>query len=911
MTLKKNNFAVQSKAVASRFPACRSVLVVWVFLVISQTMLVLAPETALSSISAPAHKKILLFDFSYLGPKDKAALADSVTEGISRRLVSAGGAVALAHTRAGDSLNDIINKARAEAAQFAVWGSASLLGDMVSLDVRVLDLRDPQAAPVLLYAQGGQAEEGQILDQAGSRIKNVIEAPVKVAEVLIKGNRRVDTDAIRDAITVKAGEPFDEKKLSSCIKSVYKMGYFDDVQVDVADGPKGKIVTFLLKEKPAINQIKIKGNKVIDDKKIKETIGLKPYTVINEKALQDAAEKIKELYQDKGYINASVHGSVEQVSNDAADVIFDVTEGKKVQIKSITFQGNKAFPADELRGLMETSEKKPIWYPSIKNIMAIIKGEEGVLKSDALDRDVGRINAFYHNHGYVDAVVGQPVVMRKGSYLYITIPIEEGDRYGVGNIKIEEDYFHDPAKLLSKMQIEKDKKVFSQEVLRQDILKLSDMYADKGFAYADITPKIVKDPDKKLVNITLVVNKGPKVKFGRIDITGNTNTRDKVIRRELRVDELDYFSASGLKKSKDRLKRLGYFDDVSLDPTKGSSKDTMNLDVKVKERPTGTFSIGAGYSSVDKVMFMGEISQRNFLGKGETVSFRGTIGAVNNRYSLSFIEPYFLDSQWSLGTQIYNWQIDYSDYSQDSTGASVRFGYPLTDELKVFTGLTVDNTTLSNVSANASQIIKDSMNIKTRRAVSIGLGYDSRNDFYFPTRGWDNSIAVEYAGGPFGGDSAYVKYTGTASYYHPIWKQLVGHARLGLGYVTQGSGGKLPIYERFFLGGLDSIRGYKEDYVSPVDPVTGERIGGDYMGFGQFEAIFPLIKDMGLNGVTFFDAGNVWSNTYSLSDLRKSVGFGIRWLSPMGPLRIEWGYNVDKKPGDSNSNLEFRMGGVF
>ncbi|MGB9712779.1 MAG: outer membrane protein assembly factor BamA, partial [Dissulfurimicrobium hydrothermale] len=611
----------------------------------------------MASGAAAASQKVFFLRFLYFGPEESSSLADEVTEGMVRRFSSSGNSIVEGRgAGAGASVTGIAKEAKAKDARFAVWGSVSLLGGRVSLDMRVLDLKDPAASPVPLYVQGGREDMSRMLDQAERRINEVFAAPAKVGQVLISGNRRVDTDAIRDSITTKAGEPFDPQRISSDIKAIYKMGYFDDVQVDVKDGPKGKIVTFLLKEKPAIRDIKIKGNKNIKDDKIKETIGLKPYTVINEKALQEAAQKIKALYEDKGYLGTEVGVSVGNVSGEAADVIFDVTEGQKARIKSIQFQGNKAFSSKELRGLMETSEKKPFWYPSIKNIMAYIKGEEGVLKFDALDRDVGRIAAFYHNHGYVDAVVGQPVVTRKGADIYITIPIEEGDRYGVGNIEIEEDYFHDPKKLLADMQI-KGRSVFSQEVLRQDILKLTDLYADQGFAYADITPKITKDPKKKVVNITLVVNKGPKVKFGRIEITGNTRTRDKVIRRELRVKELDAFSATGLKKSKDRLNRLGYFEDVSLIPSKGDSEDTMNLDVKVKERPTGTFSIGAGYSSVDKLMFMGEISQRNFLGKGQTLSFKGILGSVTNRFALSFIEPYLFDTRWSFGTDIYNWQV--------------------------------------------------------------------------------------------------------------------------------------------------------------------------------------------------------------------------------------------------------------
>jgi outer membrane protein insertion porin family len=279
-----------------------------------------------------------------------------------------------------------------------------------------------------------------------------------------------------------------------------------------------------------------------------------------------------------------------------------------------------------------------------------------------------------------------------------------------------------------------------------------------------------------------------------------------------------------------------------------------------------------------------------------------------------------------LGIELYNWEYEYDDYTKESTGGAVRFGYPLTDDISTFIKLRMDDTDISDYSDNTSTIIKDSLDINITRSVSTGLSYDTRDDYYNPAHGWYNKASVEYAGGLLGGDSAFVKLEGRASYYHPIWKAIIGHVNGGIGYVTEGSSGKLPIYEKFFLGGMDSVRGFKYGSVSPIDPETGDRIGGEYMGFMQLETIFPLLKNMGLNGVCFLDMGNVWEkdNAYDLGDLRKSVGLGVRWLSPMGPLSIEWGYNIDKEElsiewgynidkeeGDDTSNWEFRMGGSF
>lgn len=872
------------------------------FILVSSTM---------GGISLPS-ATILGTPLAYYGPKDKSCLADEMREGLSRRLESHGYTVLLSKDGLPGSLDDIIKVGKAQQVQFVFYGSISCFGEWLGLNLRLLDLKYADSEPKILFTKGERREMGVLLDQMEAEMVKVLAAPYLVAEVCTSGNRRVDTDAILQATVTRAGDFFDPEIIASDIKSIYKMGYFNDVQVDASESPSGRVVTFILKEKPAIKEIKFSGNKEISEKKIREVIDLKPYTIIQEKTLQENAEKIKALYMEKGYIGTNILASVEPVSGQAADVIFEITEGEQVRVKAIEFQGNHTFSDKELKKLLETSEKKSLWIPSWSNIVALFKGEQAVLKQDALERDLGRITAYYHNRGYVDAKVGQPMVQRKDAWLYITIPIDEGSLYGVGQVDIEEDFFKDKERLLSKLKITQGP-VFSQQVLRQDILKLTDLYADEGFAYADITPRIEKDTKKKLVNITLLVNTGPSVKFERIEIVGNTRTRDKVIRRELRVKELEPFSASGFRRSSQRLKRLGYFKDVNLTPSKGSSEECMDLKVKVEEQATGTFSIGAGYSSVENLMFMGEISQRNFLGKGQSLSFKGILGSQTNRYSLNFVEPYFMDTRLLLGIELYNWEYQYNDYTKESTGGAVRFGYPLTDNISTFIKLRMDDTDISDYSSNASTIIKNSLDIHTTRSVSIGLSQDTRDDYYNPAHGWYNKASVEYAGGLLSGDSAFVKLEGRASYYHPIWKAIIGHVNGGIGYVTEGSSGKLPIYEKFFLGGMDSVRGFKYGDVSPIDPETGDRIGGEYMGFAQLETIFPLLKNMGLNGVCFLDMGNVWEkdSAYDLGDLRKSVGLGVRWLSPMGPLSIEWGYNIDKEEGDDTSNWEFRMGGNF
>ncbi len=874
-------------------------------------MLLLSASIPLPVQAAGPQAKILLFQLRYLGPPNSAYLAEELGEALQRRLEVKGHQVTKVDKSATPSPHQLALFLRDFKADLAVYGTVSVLGAVVRLDLRIARLEDDGIVLETSAVQSGLDERQLLLQRLGRELEQILQRPLMVASVAVAGNKRVDSDAILAVVSTKKGERYDPATIARDIKAIYRMDFFDDVQVDVEETQAGKKVTFLVREKPSIRKITLVGNKKVSDDKIREVIDLKQYTIINDQRLKENVEKIKALYAQKGYLDAEVSPMIKRVSAEAADVVFDITEGDKILIKKIEIEGNKAFSDGDLKDLMEVSEKKPFWTPSIKNIMGLIKGNAGALQWDALDRDLARIAAYYHNHGYVDAKVGSPKVRRKGKWLYVTIPVEEGSVYKIGKIEIKEDYFKDTSRLLKVLEIQKEK-VYNQEVLRQDIVKLTDIYADEGFAYADITPQMHKDSEKKLVDIVLTVDTGPKVTFERIEISGNVRTRDKVVRRELRVYELEPFSATGLRNSKKRLSRLGYFEEVNMTPTKGSAEDKMKLNVKVKERPTGTFSIGAGYSSVDKLMLMGEISQRNFLGRGQNVAFKGIIGATTNRYSLSFFEPYFRDTRLSLGIDVYNWEREYDDYTKDSSGVAVRFGYPLTDNLNLFWGARLDNTDLTDIIDTTSPVILDSLDIKTTRAVNVGVSYDTRNDYYFPSEGWVNSVSLEYAGGPLGGDSAYLKLQGVASYYHPIWKSLVGHVKVGAGWVTEGSDGKLPVYERFFIGGIDTVRGYKYGRISPIDPVSGDRIGGEHMAYIQNELIFPLIKDMGLHGVCFLDMGNVWEKEdYDITDLRKSVGLGIRWLSPMGPLRIEWGYNFDRQEGDDKSNFEFRMGGSF
>lgn len=788
------------------------------------------------------------------------------------------------------------------AIQYVAAGSLTKFGDKLSLDMVVYDLLS-EAPPRYFFSVADTVND---LDFA---IKQLITDVTKytgryslISEIVIKGNTRTDSGAILRHIASQPGDRYDPDRLRADLKNVFQMGYFDDVQVDVDDTPKGKKVTFVVKEKAVIGQIQIEGTDEIDKDDVEEVITVSPNTIINTKEVRTSVQNIRQLYKEKGFYDTQVSAKLSYPKPDRVNIRFVIDEGAKVYIKEIKMVGNKAFSDKELMGVIETSEKGFFSWIT----------ESGLLKRDILDQDAARIAAFYHNNGYIEAKVAEPEVTHEGKWLYVTFNISEGERYRVGTINISGDLIESKDKLLKYVKL-KDERYFSRKILHDDILRLTDLYAEKGFAFAEIDPEVEKNIANKRMDITINIHKGILVYVNRIEIKGNTRTRDKVIRREMKVKEGGIFDASAIRRSTQRLQRLEYFEEVNISPEQTAQEDLMDILVNVKEKPTGTFSIGAGYSSVDNLLFMAEISQNNFMGRGQRVALQANVSSKTTQYNLSFTEPHLNDTELLFGVDLYNWEREYDDYTKDSTGGALRFGYPVWEKWKAFFSYGYDDTTLSDVSENASQIIKDSQDIKITSYVKLGAQRDTRNRLYDASEGGHHLLTVKYAGGPLGGDSAFTKVEGVTSWYFPLFFETVYHIKGAGGYAVENSGGKLPVYEKFYLGGLNTIRGFESGKISPRDPRTGERIGGEKMWYMNNELIFPLVKEAGLKGLIFYDTGNVYggSDSWDVSNLKHSVGLGFRWLSPMGPLRLEWGYNLDPDPDEDRGVWDFSIGGSF
>jgi outer membrane protein insertion porin family len=864
-----------------------------------------------TSLIARETVDVVILPFEVHAPERVDALKTQIQTLLAKQLQEEGVVVlesALAHEPLlkppeNSDLEHVRKLGLAVGADFVIWGSLTEVGQHYSLDAKVLG-SSGETPPETVYSEGEQLENlPDGVRRLGRDISMRVLGREKVAEVVITGNKRIEADAIKRIIKTKKGDTYSAKDIQDDVKAIYKMGYFGDVRVEVSSSPEGKVVVFRVAELDTIRNIGFRGNKKFDDEKLRGVIHIKRGSVLNIGTLRGDLNEIEKLYKPKGYHHVEVTYEIKPVGENRVDVDFVIEEGGKVFVKGISFEGNKVYDDDTLKDLMKTQEKGFLsWFTS-----------SGDLDREVLDQDISKIAAYYHNHGYIQARVGEPQITYEGERIYIAIKVEEGPQFKVGKVDLEGDLILPKEVLLKGIRINKEE-VYNREVVREDVLALGDVYSAYGYAYPDISPRIDQDLKAFKADVTYVIHKGPLVYFEKIIIAGNTKTRDKVIRRELAVHEQELFSGTRLKRGARNLYRLDFFEDVKINNTKGSADDKMILKIDVTEKPTGAFSFGGGYSSVDDLFGMASISQRNFLGRGQTLNLRAQVGGRTTAYTFSFTEPWVFDTQLTAGFDLYNWGRDYDTYDKESVGGTLRGSYPIFDYTRLFLSYNYDQSDITNLTDDASSAIRDLAGKNVAHTVATSLRRDSRDRVFQTTTGSDNSISIEHAGTPFGGDIGYTKYVGDSGWYFPLFWDTVGMLHGRIGFIHGDPVGDVPVWERFYLGGMGSVRGYGWRDISPRDPETDDRIGGNKMLQFNVEFLFPIIKKAGFQGVLFYDTGNAYDNgeDLELGVLRMSVGFGVRWYSPMGPIRMEYGYILDDQQGQQGEGKwEFTMGSAF
>jgi len=788
-------------------------------------------------------------------------------------------------------------------ADFVVWGQFTDLDQKFSITAKMIDLYGGKPENNFSFSIEGIENLPVTVEKLAADISLKLFKKEKVSQVLVKGNERIETDAIKRIIATKPGDIYLTKSLTKDLKAIYAMGYFEDIRIESEKGTDGKTIIFNVKEKPTVKKITITGNLVLKDEKIQEDLTIKIGSILNIFQIRSDISRIEVLYKEKHYYNVKVTYKIHPLEHNQAELELIVAEGKKVQIKKVIFQGNNAYKEKELQKIIKTRKK---------GFFSFLTGS-GNLDKNQLDQDVARIQSFYHNNGYIQARVGEPQVIYEGDYIYITFKINEGLRFKVGKVDLDGDLIIAKDKIIKLLKITKEE-YYNRSITRDDILALTDFYENAGYAYAEILPRTDKKMDEQIVNITFVIKKAQLVYFERINIAGNTKTRDKVIRRELPVIERGLYKGSRLKRGVRNIKRLEYFEEVKINTKKGSADDLMILDINVAEKPTGAFTFGGGYSSTENVFATGSITQRNFLGKGQRLSLEAQLGSRTTAFIFSFTEPWLFDIPLSATIDLYNWEKSYDTYDTDTIGAGFKIGYPIFDFTRVSCGYSFSIADIQDLEYDAADSLWDIEGENTTSSINTGIRYDSRDSTFNPQEGSEHSVTIQYAG--LGGNIGFTKVNLETGWYIPGFWKFIYFLHGKSGFLWRNTGGDLPDYERFYLGGINSLRGFDWEDLSPkTTNVWGleSEIGGVKFVQFNFELRCPLFGNAGMIGLLFFDTGDLYDTgePVRLGNLRESAGVGFRWNSPMGPIRVEYGKVLDPQEGESSGGFEFSMGSAF
>ncbi|HVX96839.1 MAG TPA: outer membrane protein assembly factor BamA [Polyangia bacterium] len=810
--------------------------------------------------------------------------------------------------------------------------------------------------PGLARAAGGDAEPAPAGETGGEPEKPEASEPaapatpqLKVAKVQFRGNRKVEDDAIKVNLKTQPGVTLTQELLREDIHTIWKMGYFDDVQVEVQEpsGGRGRSnVVFVLREKPAIKKIYVAGNDEISLSKINEVLDIKKDQILDLAKLKKNVEKIKDLYVEKGFYMAEVSYELKRNTPAEVDVWFRIRENAKVEVRRVNFVGNHAISDAELRDVIVTREG---------SLLSILTSA-GTYREDAFQRDLLLIQAHYWDHGYVQVKVGSPLVELSPDKqsMYITISIDEGPQYTLGKVDVTGDLLESKEFFLSRVSV-KPGEIFNRSKLSDDLQRLTDFYKDKGYAYVNASPATPINEKARTVDVIFEIQKGDLVHFDRINIRGNTKTRDKVIRRELRIIEGEPYNQSLLDYSKKRVTALGFFEKVDISTKRGSSDDRMDVNVEVSERPTGTFQIGAGFSSVENFIAQAQISQNNLLGRGTSLTLQAQLSSLRQLFLLQYQDIYFLDTNWTFGFNLFKQDRYLFSFVRRSKGASLTWGYLLAEDLRLLLTYTLEDVSVSTsgfstlFSGAAIQPVSvgSIANLLRSGITSSGralLSYDSRDNRMFPTRGWYNTLSGEVADSypPLFSENVFTRYEGVARYYYPIWGPFVLRMQGQVGLIASRDDKGVPIFERYFVGGIYDVRGFSPRSLGPVIRALSAQsqdsslrqflVGGNMQVIGNAEVEFPIFDKVGIRGVVFTDFGNAFNlekqycalapsdvdasknpckNPLDLDAYRASWGFGFRWFSPIGPLRFEWGIPFKTLPGEQPIVFEFTIGNFF
>lgn len=720
--------------------------------------------------------------------------------------------------------------------------------------------------------------------------------------VKVEGNRRIPASTILKN-AVKPGSEFDMNAIDSSVKKIFESGMIIDVKVDMNVDDDKLTLTYIVMEKPYVNKVYIEGNSEIREDTIRDAIVGLENQLLDRRKIEANLKKIEEVYNKENFYASKVKSDVEERGNNTVDVIFSVEEGPEASIQKINFYGNDFYETDDLMDEMETNEE---------GFFSFLSGS-GKLVRDQLDNDIAKLYRLYRNNGFAKVQIGEPEVILDESKKNITLAVRiiEGKRYRMGKIAFEGNKQKTTEELESVVTL-KTGEFFNHDKFTKDIEKLTDQFTEIGYAYANVDPETSADEERATYDVTYKIDENVLVKINRINIRGNSNTRDRVIRREFDIHEGDIYNSTDIKNSKNNIQYTDYFEKVVISEDRVTD-DIVDLNVDVEDKRTGQFIVGMGYSTVDNLSVMAKLEQKNLFGLGYKMNFTSEFTEKRTDYALYFTNPWLFDKPVSFGFGVFKSRRSYYEYTKKSQGFSLTFGHQLIKR-KLFATYRYlfEDVEITDVDDGASDYIKDDEGTTKVRSITPKLTWDTRNHPYDPTAGNYLSGYVKYAGNGLGGDRDFYKTIIEGIQYFPMFEDSTIAIRTEGALAQPFAGNDLPIAERFRLGGIYTVRGYSFGSISPVDN-DGEEYGGNKYVLANVEYIFPISKESNLKGAVFHDMGQAYKEgeEYFSGELKKSVGIEFRWYSPIGPLRLVYGRKINPEDNESTSRWDFTVGGMF
>ena len=737
----------------------------------------------------------------------------------------------------------------------------------------------------------------------------------KVASIEIRGAKRIEVPAIAGRLTLKATDPYTSENVAGQVKILYDTGFFEDVQVETEPVPAGMAVTFVVREKPFITEIVFDGNEHLTDEKLKEKMTIKSQTFLDQQQVKESAERLRMAYQQDGYYNAQVIPVIQALDEDRMRLMFHVTEGEKAKVKTVVFEGLTGASKAEMLNVMATREWIP-WYGVFTKLkLPSVFSDAGVLKREELTNDVERIKEVLLNRGYFNVRVGQPSVelSEDKKWFNVTYNVSEGEPFTVSEVGFRgHTVFEDP-ELRAGLKINQGE-IFQRAKIRDEIARLTDLYGSKGYSFAEVVPSVNPNNEERTVTLLFSIKEGEMMRIRQINIYGNDKTRDNVIRREIRVDEQDVIDTASLKRSFQRLNNLNFFETVEILPNQ-VAPDKVDLNVRVKEKPTGMFSLGGGFSTLDRLVAIADITQGNLGGYGYMGRIRGQLGQRRSLGSITFRNPYLYDSLTSLQVDGYRSMTNYLAYFEERTGGNVTLGRWLSEYVTGHVSIFGEQITYRDpqlgICPELVPIVCRQLGTRSSTGFRLSLFRDTRDYYIDPRTGWRVGGGVDIGTPLMGGTNNFIKYYADVIKVTPLPFDMRVSLRARYGEVKALEGTQIPLSERFFVGGINTMRGFSFGRAGPVT-LSNAPFGAAKQLIFNAELIFTISSEAKLNGVLFFDYGKGFNDDESLSiDLRPAAGLEGRWISPFGPLRVAYGLNLDKRTGERFGVFEFTIGTLF